>query len=146
MENQNRSMTGIHKPDIYSYGVAILMFLTGLSALFSCSYTDDVKEDVLMYAENYFSPRSASHRVDSIRLSMISDAKMNIGSDSVFYSRMKSLCRSMFENGEQVDAIGYLNGLLDIFRHDGASESNVDFRAYCCLLLGAAYDEVGLAD
>lgn len=145
MENQIRSLTRIHRQNIYSYGVAILMFLIVLSALFSCSDADGVKDEVMEYTENFFSSQHSGRATDSIRHAVISGAKMNIGNDSVFYGRMKTICRTMFENGEQVDAIEYLNGLLGILRMKGSSGPDVDFRAYCCLLLGAAYDEVGLS-
>lgn len=138
-------MKGIHKANIYPFRLAILAFFAAVATFFSCGRHDSVKEEMLEYTENFFGTHRSCAEVDSMRLSLISDAKTNIDSDSLFYGRMKPLCRSLFENGEQVDAIKYLNGLIDICAGAPSRDSGVSFRAYCCLLLGAAYDEVGLS-
>lgn len=66
-------------------------------------------------------------------------------SDSTAYHNMLELGRHLFEQGKQSLAFEYLRNCLKILdAHSPESENTLNFRAECCLRLGAASDEVGI--
>lgn len=66
-------------------------------------------------------------------------------SDSAVYASLRNFGREMFERGEQAKAFDYLRQALDILDDNNTlSKEELNYKASCYLMLGAATDEVGM--